>query len=110
MSATTDYRPLTMFRVSWEWPTEEARAAARARVPVVMSRVIQFRARRGVWDCLPLDTFEDLAAAAREGWHPTPEAAIESEIQREQEERDTAERRIKALVVEATRRAKGRAK
>lgn len=68
MSTGTEVRERLMFRVMWY----EAG-------PRVVERVLSFRPRRSAWDCLPLDTFEDEAAAAREGWHPTRRAALEAE-------------------------------
>lgn len=99
---TTDSRTLTMFRVSWEAKDESG-----PRALVILSRTMTLRPRRSMWDCLPLDTFEDLEAAAREWWFVTPDAALEHALGHEQEERERASRRVAAIKAERAKRRKG---
>lgn len=101
---------LTMYRVDWRLPKKRGKEVAGPRVLEIASRYITLRERRSSWDCLPLDTYEDLAHAAREGWYPTPEAALEGSLAYYRAEKKHAQRRIALVQAEQARRAKGRAK
>lgn len=98
---TTASRTLQMFRVSWEAKDESG-----PRALVIMSRTMSFRPRRSMWDCLPLDTFEDLAAAARESWHPTPDEALAASLRYYQDELAHAQKRVTQVQIEIASRSK----
>lgn len=97
---------LTLYRVDWRLPKRRGKEIKdRPRVLEITSKHITLRERRSSWDCLPLDCYEDLAHAAREGWYPTPEAALQGSLDYYRAELEHAQRRIALVEAEQTKRA-----
>lgn len=105
---TATAQTLTLFMISWDPPRgEDGRAVDGPRSPKVLARTITIRERSSAWDCLPLDCYESLESAARNGWHKSAEAAIAAEIADMRAESRENERREEALMRLEVKRLRG---